>query len=105
VAVSELRPGWVEQAANRRGVVEIPPVQGYDAVAVELLLLAPDIADVLDASFTVGRIARGGEAGSALVVAHSMSLAEPVRVRLPPRSARLCRECETQAEMDQRQGS
>jgi hypothetical protein len=65
---------------SRRGLVEIPPVRGYDAVAVELLLLAPD-AVVLDASFTVGRIARGGKAGSALVVAHSMSLAETVRVR------------------------
>ncbi len=81
VAVNELRQGWVEQAGNRRGVVEIPPVQGYDAVAVELLLLAPDVADVLDSFFTVGRIARGSEAGSVLVVAHSMSLAEPVRVR------------------------
>jgi hypothetical protein len=79
--VDELRKGWVENVRNRSGLVDIPPVPGFDAVAVELLLLAPDVGAVVDASLTVGRIARGDKAGAALIVAHSMKLAEPLRAR------------------------
>jgi len=80
VALDELRSGWVERARNRPGLVEIPPTEGYDVVVVDLLLLAPDVGPVNDVSFTVGRLARGGGAGAALLVAHSRSLQEPIRV-------------------------
>ncbi len=49
---------------------------------LDLLLLAPDVGPVTDVSFSVGRLARGGEAGAALIVAHSKSLEEPIRVTL-----------------------
>ena len=80
VTVDELRSGSVERARGRPALVEIPPADGYDVVVVDLLLLAPGIGAVSDVPFTVGRLARGGGAGAALVVAHSESLGEPIRV-------------------------
>jgi hypothetical protein len=80
VAVDELRSEWVEQVRDRPDLVEIPPAKGFNVVVVDLLLLAPDVGPVHDASFTVGRLARGGGAGAALVIAHSGSLDEPIRV-------------------------
>jgi len=80
VALDELRSGWVERARDRPGLVAIPPAEGCDVVVVDLLLLAPDVGLVSDVSFTVGRLARGGGAGAALIVAHSKSLEEPIRV-------------------------
>jgi hypothetical protein len=81
VAVDELRSGWVEHVRNRPGLVEVPATPGFTAVAVELLFLSPVVGPVSDASFIVGRIARGGGAGAALIVAHAMNLAQPVRER------------------------
>ena len=78
--MNELRSEWVERARDRSGLVEIPPAEGYDVVVVDLLLLAPDVGPVSDVPFTVGRLAMGGGAGAALVVAHSESLGEPIRV-------------------------
>lgn len=82
VAVDELRSEWIEQVRERPGLVEILPSKGSDAVVVDLLLLAPDVGPVSDVSFPVGRLARGGGVGAALVVAHSKSLDEPIRVTL-----------------------
>jgi hypothetical protein len=79
VGVDELRSGWVEHARNRPELVEIPPTPGFSVVVVEVLLLAPDVGPVLDASFTVGRIARSGDVGAVLIVAHSTNLTDPIR--------------------------
>ena len=82
VALDELRSEWVEQVRDRQGLIEIPPSKGCDAVVLDLLLIAPEVGSVSDVSLAVGRLARGGGAGAALIVAHSKSLEEPIRVTL-----------------------